>query len=715
MRNITDFSRFRNYKSINEEADPRVGGYGGGGDSYFANVKGNFAGADQTLVGSAVIKLFRFVKRKGYQVLLYTWFKPNLYREYMSGLLRYIVRNQLNLPKAKQIYEATYTHNVEKQKLEQSEKIKLKFILSEPIPSGSTEKEYSAFRVGSFVKNESDQSVKDGYYELIEYGRIIKVVDGKLTEIDATLSDNPLEIQETSGTTEITETIVDKDILKYIKNIKEEYAKAEGEVKPEISSKSIKETDELIKFFKNSIAEMDEMLLDNKTENDVILRVKKDKEVYEADVKVLEELKNEIGKKIKSAPAKTTPTTKTTESPSKVKTTVEGIENTEEKSINEEVDPTPTGVGGDIKNATRVGQVKVGEQKITKNKRIGDELNQLSQVDIDLNDSEFIKQFDNDTTKRACTDVVLEGASEIAKVQLGAERLYTHVDEKGAAGEDYMLKNNWLKMVQTVKNQFSRFMIVQEVDPIILRGKLGSEEIGKLKSSQGGVIGVVNELKNDIKLSDNKKLNSLLVVPSKFRKEGDIGIAKFNGNEVVYCITTVVIDGKTCYAYRVVASVLSGMTNDTTSDKFDKYIKKDVNLFPTIFKPKTKVAGYNHLATFIIGSMKHLEVSGDRNNNVNILYVLSNDMALKTIESETDDKKCVYYCATENQNKIADIRLNTNATNKIKDSVIKFGVTSPWEIKNSSLPKFGLDENQRGFKLTYLSNTKKIILSQLKK
>jgi hypothetical protein len=90
-------------------------------------------------------------------------------------------------------------------------------------------------------------------------------------------------------------------------------------------------------------------------------------------------------------------------------------------------------------------------------------------------------------------------------------------------------------------------------------------------------------------------------------------------------------------------------------------------------------------------------------------------MALKTIESETDDKKCVYYCATENQNKIADIRLNTNATNKIKDSVIKLGVTSPWEIKNSSLPKFGLDENHRGFKLTYLSNTKKIILSQLKK
>lgn len=704
MKNITEFNQFKELKILNEEADPRVGGYGGGGDSYFANVKGNFAGADQTLVGSAVIKLFRFVKRKGYQVLLYTWFKPNLYREYMSGLLRYIIRSEMKLPKAKVLYDALYTHNVEKQKLEKEEQLKIKFVLAEASPSGSTEKTYSAFKVGSFVKNEANETVKDGYYKLIDNQIVIKVVDGKIAETNAALSEDPLEPEEQTEKEEGAE--IEKDIEEYIRRIKEEYAK--GNVKPEFATKSISETDELIKFFKTSVEEMNDLLSDTSTENDVIIRVKQDKQVYEANIKALEGLKSEISKK--TTPTKTTTTANVPET-----VAVESIMIVDDEILNEEADVSPTGVGGTIKNATRVGQMKVGSPKVTKSKRIGDELNQLSQVDINLNDPEFVKQFDDDAKKRACTDVVLEGASEICKVQLGAERLYMHADEKGALVPDAMLQNNWLKMVQTVKNQFSRFMFVQEVDPIALKNKLGSDEMKKLGSSAGGPIGVADELKDTLNVSDNPKLNKLLVVPGKFGKEGDIGITKFNGNEVVYCITTVKIEDKTYYAYRVLASVLSGMTNDKTSDKFDKYIQTDVNNLPSIFKPKTKVAGWNHIATFIIGKVVHLSVSGDRNNDVNILYVLSNDPSLKTIETEADYKKCVFYCATENQNKIADTKLSTEAASKIKDSVVKLGVTNPWNIKTSAISNFGLNETHRTFHLTYLSETKRIILTQLKK
>lgn len=715
MKNITEFNQFKDLKNINEEADPRVGGYGGGGDTYFANVKGNFAGADQTLVGSAVIKLFRFVKRKGYQILLYTWFKPNLYREYMSGLLRYIIRNKMDLPKAKTLYDALYIYDVNKNKSEKEEKIKIKFISSDD--SESSEKTYSVFKVGSFVKNENDQSVKDGYYKLVDNQSVIKVIDGKISETNASLSEDPLEIEEKSEieTETETETEVEKDIAEYIKKIEEEYIR--GNFKTNFVSKLISEINELITFFKNSLEEMDDLLSDISTENDVIIRIKHDKEIYGVNIKALENLKTEINKKTLSAPITVksdTPTTVKLNVPEK-STVGESMIIMDNDTLNEEVDISPTGIGGTVKNVTRVGQMNVGSSNVTKNKRIGDELNQLSQVDIDLSDPEFVKQFNDDAKKRACTNVVLEGASEICKVQLGAERLYMQSDEKGTLIPDAKLQNNWLKMVQTIKNQFSRFMFVQEVDPILIRNKMGSDELKKLGSSVGGTIGVVNEIKENISISENSKLNKLLVIPGKFGKDGDIGISKFNGNEMVYCITTVKIEDKTYYAYRMLASVLSGMTNDKTSDKFDKYIKTNVDSFSDMFKPKTKIGGWNHIATFIIGKTVHLSVSGDRNNDVNILYVLSNDLDLKTIETEDDYKKCIFYCATEKQDKILDIRLLSEAATVNKDSVIKMGVTNPWNIKTSAITNFGLNENHRIFHLTYLSEIKKTILAQLKK
>lgn len=715
MKNITEFNSFKNIKKLNEVVDPRAGGYGGGGDTYFANVKGNFAGADQTLIGSAVIKLFRFVKRKGYQVLLYTWFKPNLYREYMSGLLRYIIRNQMNLPKAKTLYDALYTHNVEKQKLEKEVQIKIKFVSAETV-SGSTEKSYAVFKIGSFVKNEKDEVVSDGYYKLIDNDVYIKVVEGKIAETNASLSDDPLEVTDDSSKKE-EGVAVEKNIEEYIKKIKEEYAK--GNVKPEFATKSVTEVDDLIKFFNSCIVEMDEMLADNDTENEVVVRTKQDKEVYKANIKALEELKVEISKKTTPAPTASKPTTApaTSTTPANVNAGTDLSEFNDFDFISEEVDVTPTGVGGTVKNAARVGQVKVGDPKATKNKRIGDELNQLSQVDIDLNDPEFAKQFDDDAKKRACTDVVLEGASEICKVQLGAERLYMHADEKGSLVPDAMLQNNWLKMVQTVKNQFSRFMFVQEVDPITLVKKLSTDEAKKFGSGAGGgVVGVVNEIKDGMAVSDNPKLNKLFTAaPGKFKGEGDLGIVKFNGYEAVYCISKVTIEGKVYYAYRIVASVLSGMTSDKTTDNFSKYIQRDVKTFPQIFRPKQSQDGFDHVATFIIGKTDHLSVSGSRDNKVNILYIFSKGSAIKTLESKEDFSKCLFYCATETQNNKMDFAKVTSGDNvKIDGSMISMGVTAPWEIKSSSISNFGLTQDDRSFQLTYLSDNK-VILIKLKK
>ncbi len=706
MKNITDFNKF---KKLNEVVDQRAGTYGGGGDTYFANVKGNFAGADQTLIGSAVIKLFRFVKRKGYQVLLYTWFKPNLYREYMSGLLRYIIRNGMSLPKEKILYDATYTHNVEKQKLETEEKLKIKFLAAASGTtevSGSTEKPYSV-SVGALVKNEADQDVKDGYYQLTTIGRIIKVVDSKLVEIDARLSDDPIDVpEEEEVKPEDVGMPMDKDIEQYIKQIREEYNKSTGEVKPEIINKSVKEIDEFITFFNANIAEMDDMLKDNTTENDVIARVKKDRETYLANIKGLTNLKNEINKKGKPAPV--------ADGDEKVKKPAEmataSFNYVDDNILNEEVDIA--GAGGDVKNFARnAGQIKVGDQKVTKSKRIGDELNQLSKVDIDLNDPEFVKQFDDETKKKECTNVVLEGKSEICKIQLGAERLYMHADEKGSLVPDAKLQNNWLKMVQTIKNQFSRFMLVDVVDPVVLRNKLGTDEVKNLGGGTTGTIGVVKDIEGAMKVSKNKNLNALLVCPGGFKKEGNMGITIINDEQIVYAVNKIGISGHTYYTYRIVATVSSGMTDDQTSTSFENYIKKDVNSFPALFKPVTaKLNGnFTHLATFIIGKERHLDQND--NNNVNILYVYSNDLSLKTIENQTDYQKCLFFFR-KNGTTPKDQEIKSAAASVDPDSVVKVRVTNPWEIKPSSINKFGFDQSATSFSINYLG-TKNLV--QLKK
>ena len=703
MKNITDFNQFKNNK-LNEEAtaDPRAGSYGGGGDTYFANVKGNFAGSDQTLVGSAVIKLFRFVKRKGMQVLLYTWFKPNLYREYMSGLLRYIIRSNMNLPKAKTLYDAEFIMDEQKQKLEQSEKLKIKFVRVTGGTEETSEKDYNAFKVGSEVKNEQDQPVKSGYYKLAEFGRIIFVKDGKLQILDASIEEEGIEPAEDESK-EVKEVEIDKDITEFINKIKAEYAK--GNVKPEITTQSIKETDELISFFTESISEMKDLLKDNTKEGDEIIRIKQDLVVYEADMKALTELKAEISKK--TNPVKTETTSKPEAKPE-----AKPVEIKKESMVNEEVDVA--GVGGEVKNVARTaGQIKVGDQKVTKNKRIGDELNQLSQVDIDLNDPEFVKQFDDKAVKEACTNVVLEGKAEICKLQLGAERLYMHTDDKGGLVPDAKLQNNWLKMIQSIKNQFSRFMLVDVVDPIVLRNKLNSDEISKYQSDNNSAVKKpVKELSDALKASNNPKLNEALIFDKKFegQRDGDFGMTTINDMRVVYCLNHINLGSSktSCYTYKVVGYVQSGMTDDTTSPDFKSYVIKEVNRFPKYFRPigtgKIIVDStpYEHFATFIVGNKGHLSV-GANQNWVNIIFAFSKTKNLKEL-NDTTIKDCVFFCKSKEGK--TDIRLSSTVTENTeearKSALIPIFVSNPWIIKSDKKSIFNVSDDDSKVNLQQL-------------
>ncbi len=705
MNNITNY---KDFIKLNEEADPRAGNYGGGGDTYFANVKGNFAGAENTLVGSAVIKLFAFIKRKGFQVMLYTWFKPNLYREYMSGLMRYIIRNSMNLPNAKSEYVATYYNKDESGKIiETVENVKIKLT---PIKEGET---YSVFKIGAEVKNEKDEAVKDGYYDIKEYGHVIKVVSGKITELESTLGTYEETGADVSGSTEITkepveasQPLMDKDVAEYIKIITTELNKSK-KIRQEDAKQLIKEIDEAVSFFKESVEEMKTELGDVSIENDVIIRIKQDMNMYDNNIKYLNELKSKINEKLASSTSeqaeKTTPTPTTV---SKETAKVEGYKYDFEQSLYEEVDIT--GAGGAVKNVARTArQIKVGDVKVTKNKRIGDELNMLSQVDIDLNDPEFTKQFDSPDVKKACTEVVLEGKSEICKIQLGAERLYVKSDNT----IDRKLQNNWLKMVQTVKNQFSKFMLVDAIDPIVLRNKLNSNEVSSYQNDKSSsIIQTPKDLMISKKASDNTNLSKTLKIEGaryNDMREGDFGITNLNGEQVLFCLNKMEHPkgkGKFLYTYRIVSSVSSGITEIKSVDELPEMLNSKL---PALFSPeKIEVilggSKYTYVATFILGNTTHLSI-GHSTNHVNIILLYSKN---KINELTKDNiKDCVFfYKDNTNKNKGFSSSVSDDiAVKSRKESDIILISGLPWIITPAGVSKFGIDENIKKLNIQQLS------------
>ncbi|GAF79072.1 unnamed protein product, partial [marine sediment metagenome] len=82
MKNILEFNDFKQYKKtdlITEKIDH---------GAYFENVEGNLAGAENTLIGGALMKLFGFIKRKGMQAYLSTVLKQKLGRVYFDNILR---------------------------------------------------------------------------------------------------------------------------------------------------------------------------------------------------------------------------------------------------------------------------------------------------------------------------------------------------------------------------------------------------------------------------------------------------------------------------------------------------------------------------------------------------------------------------------------------------------------------------------------------------
>lgn len=690
MKNITSFS---NFKKLNEEADP---GVLADEKTYFANVKGNFAGAETTLIGSNVIRLFRFLRRKGSQGILNTVHKKLLYAEYLKGLLRYVIRYDAHLPNVNKEFEATYHKNINE---EEVEKVEMVVIIN---PIKVDEKKYEQFVINNDVIRKDGEKLEDGFYIIQKLN--IKIINGKIIEIldIIDIKDDKKEDIKKEENKEI-EIIEDDDIedhvKEFIKDIKDKYEKLDNKNNFSFYNKYSPRIKKLKRIFEENIKEIEKIKSTNP--NAISLKlVTIDLKVFNKTVEKLQELDEYIKKDAEQSQK---------EDIDQVNKKPENIENVEkEKQVAENFNYSNYNKIYEKSPSVELNK----ELKKVKPSKIADDLNLLSQTDIDLEDPEFVKQFNNEEKRKEVTKVVLESRPEIVKIQLSAERHYI-----GTSGVDRKLENDWLKMVENVKSKFNRFMITESVDPINLKKKMGDVDLGKLNDPKNEIpiLRNADTIKDYNDLSENTKLKDTLIFGKKFKDQnpGSFGIVEINSDYFIYCLDTVSIPygSKDVHkTYKIIGKLKNDFISKAKKDKNKKDFSDfvDRNDLTNLFIPnkKTKVENsinFYYKDTFIISqSTEHLS-TGTKNTSCFILYVYSKGNSNEITESNISDFLFVYI-DKKGEYKNLKNSYPTDANDKIIDqNKISISVSEPWLIKNTEISVFGLISEDAKLNLNQLT------------
>lgn len=475
MKNILEFNNFKQYKStdlITEAA--------GTDDKYFENVKGNLAGAENTLIGSAVLKLFGFIKRKGMEAYLSGVLKQKLGRQYFNNILRFVVRTPgIVRPKEKEAFEVKSisenneaSGNIERIKLTKDENNGL-----------------YAFDVGATVTKESDGSVlEDGKYSFLYYvGSTFTVAGGVISDLDTGLSTPQPEFDEIKEIqTEVEEEEDDDEI---VDNEKDEFKEEQEKIAEETSAEKdvIDDCNKIKELIKSEvdngtftvkkkkgyihkiqsqlddlkrlgISEIDKLLKSDDISAHERTEIENDRKIYSANIlelyKLLSHISNIEVKAQAQAQVQKKPQAQVIPEGSVSLLSYANMIFEKEKGFKAKV-----GVGGN-----EGGLGKKTKKKINTNK-VSDELQELNGKTIDLNDKEFYMQFEKEGNKEKVTNIILENKADIAKIQLQAERII---------GNSAKMKNSWERMVQDVLGKYSKFMIVDKVNPVQLKGTTSS-------------------------------------------------------------------------------------------------------------------------------------------------------------------------------------------------------------------------------------------------
>ena len=452
---IFDFNQFKNYKKINEEAtaDPRAGSYGGGGDTYFANVKGNFAGAENTLVGSAVMKIFGFFKRKINEGILFVY-KKALFREYLANVLRFAAKNNIGYQSESTLFEVRQIKNAEGAD-EMKEIVKVKFI-----SQNKEKKSLTPYEVGAKVVDEQNKAVVDGTYQNITETSQFVIKNGIIDSI------NPIELPEPTEETAQKEKEEekggeDKEFEENIGDDVKEIADDVNKILKNINNINIEELNEYITKIKaimenirlSGVHEIDELLKHKNLPAVHKEELQKDRKVYVEEHNILKKLYKSL-LNAKSKKGVDNPVTK----PAVAEKTVEPIEVKKEEIEFSEFDDV---LNEEFKISKGVAfrGVKLGGV----DKKLADEVGNLD-LKI-LEDEGFAKNFEPKNMKDAVTALVVENSQPIQKIQLAAERMYKMGTATSATSK---LENTWQRMVKDVLTLFSRYMNTEQVSPFVL-------------------------------------------------------------------------------------------------------------------------------------------------------------------------------------------------------------------------------------------------------
>jgi len=730
MKNITDYNQFvklNKWNRITEEMDIDTGGYGKGADSpgnndlYFANVKGNLAGAENTLVGAAALKLFGFIKRKGLQMYMKKVLKPRLGRVYMNGILRYANKEGIGNFARKKFFEI---NKIEENKaVEYNDEVTFKL---EGVNG------LGAFKKGAEVIKKDNNPLEDGEYILKENDGKFSVSGGKIIKIEEGFETKNIEIGETGKTDETTEdgivdtNISDDEFTEYKNKIKEDLIDMEKngvtpekwvidecnniKSKIEINVSQIDEEDiQLIKTERASLLSGVKILNEGIKDINSILEKGKDnvpnyddvrvqKLVFTANMNELLKLADYLGKIIATYNSKLKkPEVKTSE----VKTGEVKVVPTKESHLYEA--EAPVVVDDKKLKKQNIAPTKVGGKLNIKTNRLGDELQEIAKSGdvIDLNDEEFYKQFESDERRAGVTTEILKNKPAIAKIQLDAERII---------GGNEKQQNAWNKMVENVKAMYSKYMNTDQVDPAkILKGipdvETLKKENAKSKDGQNVKSVVVRSQLDTIPLWDDntdvqKNLGKGLVnndyICTKLTMDG------VTNNYIVQKVKE--INGLSYY--RVLGlidldKIIESKEEYTNGNKKDFSDSVKIGVFSDIIGPVKPVRDGGKIVAVYIVRDKPLQFGN--NTDVSLLYLYSTS----STGGVNFDNATTFYTIKKKGKDKAEVKLpNSPLSKKEYTNSLEIYALGTWKITYPD-SAFGIDTNQK-FDISKESSVKKM-------
>lgn len=633
MKNITGFDKFKKYKRLNEEADS--GSWGGGGDSSMANVKGNLSNIEDTLLGASVFKILRFFKRKVNEGVLYIY-KKALFREYLANVLRYAIKNNLVGEDPNVLYKVKKIGDENGETIDgESEEELVKFT--------STKQVLSVYLVGSKVVYEKKKpwDVPDGKYLKLDDESTFVVKNTIITEInqkEIDTGDNPgdnpgdksgdksdaVEPKKLVEIEGLDLKLVGDDIIKLAQEIENDIKFVSPENFSELEAKKSEITliiDTLISWI-NGIGKD----LKKYTDNTRQIKLKSLLEIYKNEKLVLDTLiswidwvANDIKKSVQLEKTKS------------IDPTVDPTEQVEAKNDSYKWNPLNE-AHMKISKGTALRGIKLGGV----DRKLADEVGDLDMSILDNED--FAKQFEPEDRKKAVTSLVKENYAAIVKIQIAAERIYKPGGKNTI--DDQKLLNTWEKMVNDVKNLFSRYMITAEVDPFVLRKTLPITP-----QIQGDSSSLTKSTDNMVNSNESIR-NKLLTLKNDFNNDkSTTGILVTNDNRYLFIHDEINIPGAGKFpVLKIIGIIKKGFEKIDDISKLNDFISmKQEDLFNT-FKGVKSHEGSEYVATYIIGyNVGKIKIPSDSSDSittsVNILnlYVSGTDR-LKPTKINTDYK-----------------------------------------------------------------------------